>query len=135
MFKKAIRQFRKIPFFINSFIKYPGESLQYQQLVFMRKLGLDKKVMSDNYSLYEEQIRDKYDELLAHYVLEPIDTQITLFRAEKRLYFIDDRKFLGWDKVSLKGVRIFSIPGDHRSFLEPPNDKKFAEVVQQAIPD
>jgi len=136
--KKVTRQFHKVPFFVNSFIKYPKESFEYQQLVFKRKFGskstADANIVVDTYTLYEQEIRNKYNVLMESYVLTPFDIEVTLFRVEKRLYFLDDQKYLGWDKIALKGVKIYTTPGDHKTFLEPPNDEKFANVIQQAIP-
>lgn len=135
--KKVTRQFYKVPFFVNSFIKYPKESLQYQQLVFKRKFAnlkpAETNIKVDAYTLYEQKIRDKYNYLTNNYHLQPLDVAITLFRVEKRLYFLDDQKYLGWDKIARKGVKIYTTPGDHKTFLEPPNDEKFARVIQNAI--
>jgi amino acid adenylation domain-containing protein len=136
--KKVTRQFHKVPFFVNSFIKYPKESFEYQQLVIKRKFKgkvmTDVNIMVDSYTLYEQGIRDKYNYLMARYHLAPFAIEIALFRVEKRLYFLDDQKYLGWDKIAIKGVRIYTTPGDHKTFLEPPNDEKFAKVIQRAIP-
>lgn len=134
--KKVARQFYKVPFFVNSFIKYPKESIEYQRLVWKRKLGSKPAAMEitiDAYTLYEQKIRGKYNYLMEHYDLQPMNAEITLFRVEKRLYFLDDQKYLGWDKVAKKGVRVFTTPGDHKTFLEPPNDQKFARVIQSAL--
>lgn len=135
--KKVTRQFYKVPFFANSFIKYPKESLQYQQLVFKRKFSklkpAETNITIDTYTLYEQQIREKYNFLTDNYNLQPFSTTISLFRVEKRLYFLDDQKYLGWDKIARKGIKIYTTPGDHKTFLEPPNDEKFARVIQNAI--
>jgi amino acid adenylation domain-containing protein len=135
--KKVTRQFHKVPFFVNSFIKYPKESFQYQQVVWKRKFGAKQtantNIIVDEYSLYEQNIRNKYNHMMENYDLQPMDVQVTLFRVEKRLYFLDDQKYLGWDKIAKKGVRIYTTPGDHKTFLEPPNDQKFAQVIQNAI--
>lgn len=135
--KKITRQFHKVPFFVNSFIKYPKESIEYQQIVWKRKLNSRKppelNLVVDTYTLYEQQIREKYDQLVERYELKPFNIGISLFRVEKRLYFLDDQKYLGWDKIALNGVKIYTTPGDHKTFLEPPNDEKFARIIQNAI--
>lgn len=135
--KKITRQFHKVPFFVNSFIKYPKESIEYQQIVWKRKLNSRKppklNLVVDTYTLYEQQIREKYDQLVERYELKPFNIGISLFRVEKRLYFLDDQKYLGWDKIALNGVKIYTTPGDHKTFLEPPNDEKFARIIQYAI--
>jgi hypothetical protein len=53
--------------------------------------------------------------------------------VEKRLYYLDDHVYLGWDKFAEKGVEIHSVPGDHKTFLYPPYDKKFADILQRAL--
>jgi amino acid adenylation domain-containing protein len=135
--KKTIRQFHKVPFFVNSFIKYPKESLAYQQLLLKRKFTgqkmFDENVVVDEYTLYEQSIRANYNRIIDSYQIKPLDIEVSLFRVEKRLYFVDDQKYLGWDKLALKGVKILGVPGDHKTFLEPPNDERFAAIIQQAM--
>jgi len=135
LIKKVTRQFRKIPFFIGSFIKYPQEALEYQQYIFKAKLskqnGIDLKV--ERYTAYENQIRLKYNAAMDKYLITPFDIKVSLFRVEKRLYFLDDPRYLGWDKLALKGVKVYNTPGDHKTFLEPPNDKSFADIIQHAV--
>jgi amino acid adenylation domain-containing protein len=136
--QKIQRQFRKVPFFVNSFIKYPLESLQYQQFTLKRKfarlfLSTKPTTDKDTYSLYEMEIYDTYNTAINNYKLTLFDMEVLLFRVEKRLYFIDDQKYLGWDKFALKGVKIHETPGDHKTFLDSPNDEKFAGIVQRAL--
>jgi len=138
-FRKILRQFYKIPFFAKSFIKTPKEIINYQKLIIKRKINklrhtnavIANGVLSD----YDVEIYKKYDKAINDYVLTPFDTEITLFRVEKRLYYLDDRVYLGWNNFALKGVKIKNIPGDHKTFLEPPNDKKFANIIQHAMDD
>ena len=136
--KKTMRQFHKVPFFVNSFIKYPKESIAYQQMLIKKKFAhkhllTDADVTIDRYSLYEQEIRADYNRIIDNYKIAPLDIEVALFRAEKRLYFVDDQKYLGWDKLALKGVQIHKVPGDHKTFLEPPNDEIFAGILQHAM--
>ncbi|RZA00367.1 MAG: non-ribosomal peptide synthetase [Sphingobacteriaceae bacterium] len=136
LIKKVIRQFHKAPFLINSFIKYPKDAFAYQQYIIKRRFL--KNTMSQNevvekYTLYENEIRGNYDRVIDSYRIKPFNIQVSLFRVEKRLYFIDDTKYLGWDKLALKGVKIYTVPGDHKTFRQPPNDKLFADIIQQAM--
>jgi hypothetical protein len=137
MVKKVTRQFHKAPFFVNSFIKYPREAFAYQQHVIMRKLSMktdaDTSEAPETYTFYENEIRENYDRIIDNYRISPFDIKVSLFRVEKRLYFIDDAKYLGWDKLALKGVKTYTVPGDHNTFREPPNDKRFADIIQQAM--
>jgi len=135
--KKILRQFHKVPFFINSFIKYPKESLAYQQYVLKKKFSpkfvKELEKAEDSYTLYEKQIRQDYDRIMDNYVTEPLDVEVSLFRVEKRLYFVDDQKYLGWDKYAKKGVKIYKVPGDHKTFLEHPNGERFASIIQEVL--
>ncbi|MDT3400983.1 amino acid adenylation domain-containing protein [Mucilaginibacter terrae] len=135
--KKVIRQFHKIPFFINSFIKYPGEALAYQQLVFKRKFAqkdLSRSASSvQQYTAYEQQLRKSYNNVVKAYRITPFDIEVSLFKVEKRIYFVDNPKFMGWNRIALKGVKVYTVPGDHNTFRLPPNDKIFAAVIQKAM--
>jgi amino acid adenylation domain-containing protein len=135
--RKILRQFYKIPFIIKSFIKHPAETIAYQSGIVKRKLkgdytsdqGLENYVFTP----YELEIYKVYDKILDDYILIPFDVKVTLFRVEKRLYYLDDQVYLGWDKFAQKGVEIHSVPGDHKTFLYPPYDKKFAGILQRAL--
>jgi amino acid adenylation domain-containing protein len=135
--KKILRQFHKVPFFANSFIKYPKESLAYQQYVlkkkFSRKFLTETETVIDSYTLYEKEIAENYERIIDNYLITPFDVEVSLFRVEKRLYFVDDQKYLGWDKFAQKGVKIYKVPGDHKTFLEHPNAEKFAGVIQKVL--
>jgi thioesterase domain-containing protein len=126
-----------VPFFINSFIKYPLESLAYQQQLIKKKFTsknvADTNFVVDKYTQYEQEIRANYNRIIGNYKIAPLDIEVALFRVEKRLYFLDDQKYLGWDKLALKGVKIYKVPGDHKTFLETPNDEHFAHIIQEAM--
>lgn len=137
MLKKVLRQFHKIPFFINSFIKHPKEALAYQKLVFRRKFP-KKNAAAHNpavqqYTGYEKQLRKKYNQVVDRYRIKPFDIEVSLFKVEKRIYFIDSPKYMGWNKVALKGVKTYTVPGDHNTFRLPPHDRAFAQIIQQAM--
>lgn len=135
--KKVARQFYKVPFIVNSFIKYPKDSLAYQAYILKKRLSKprpdDPELEIESYTRYENQIRENYNRIMDNYRLTPLDIQVSLFLVKKRLYFVDDQKYLGWRKLALKGVKVYSVPGDHKTFLEPPNDKFFAEIIQRAM--
>ncbi|PYF76880.1 non-ribosomal peptide synthetase [Pedobacter nutrimenti] len=134
LYVKTKRQFNKIPFLIKSILNYPKEALMYQYHFFKRKLNpllpaidnSEVSVLTD----YEKGIYEAYDKALDNYKLSPCDAMVTLFRVNKRLYYLDDRIYLGWNKYAMGGVDVYEIPGDHKTFLYPPNDKKFVEIIQ-----
>lgn len=41
--------------------------------------------------------------------------------------------YLGWNQFAQKGVNVYEITGDHKTFLYPPHDKEFARILQQAL--
>lgn len=137
LLRKIKRQFYKVPFFAKSFITNPNEAFGYQsnyvkKKVFkLRNAGVTRitDVMTD----HEREIHRIYSKALDEYTLTPFDMEVTLFRVEKRLYYLDDPIYLGWNKFALKGVNIQCVPGDHKTFLEPPYSKRFAEIVQQVL--
>ena len=100
---------------------------------FSPKFLKESETAEDSYTLYEKQIRENYDHILSNYITTPLNVEVSLFRVEKRLYFVDDQKYLGWDKFALKGVKIYKVPGDHKTFLEHPNGEKFASIIQNVL--
>ena len=137
LFNKIKRQFRKIPFYTRSFISNPSDAFDYQMIVAkkrMRKLQSPGIIIpKDTFTEYEQVILRTYDNALNNYIIAPLDIAVTLFRVEKRLYFLDDLVHLGWDKFARKGVKVHEVPGDHKTFLFPPNSQKFARIIQQAL--
>lgn len=137
MAKKVKRQFNKIPFITRSLIANPKETIDYQLGAVQRKLreirSVEVIINKNAFTAYEMAIYQKYSDALDAYVLTPFDIEMTLFRVEKRLYFLDDLVYLGWDKFALKGVKIRQVPGDHETFLYPPNSKEFAVIVQAEL--
>lgn len=135
--KKVARQFRKIPFFTKSFIVNPKETYEYQKIVTQRRLekiaSSGTVIPKDTFTEYEAGIYRKYSDALDVFLLTPLDIEITLFRVEKRLYFLDDLVYLGWGKFALKGVKIEPVPGDHKTFLYPPNSQRFAQILQRSL--
>lgn len=137
MSKKIIRQFRKIPFFISSFIKNPKDAWSYQMYMSKTRikqlLSKNKEEETKHFNERELEIVNSYDIAYQKYRLKPSDLKIHLFRVNKRLYFLDDLKFLGWAKFAKKGVEVHEIPGDHRTFLYSPNDQGFARILQGVL--
>lgn len=134
--QKFARQFRKIPFFVKSFLSYPSETLAYQRLILMEKI---KKAVNDKTHnnlesfTYNEDIPISYLNAYDNYRIEPLDIEIDLFRVTKRLYFLDDLKYLGWNAFAKRGVKVHDVPGDHRTFILPPYDKVLAAVLQDCL--
>jgi amino acid adenylation domain-containing protein len=134
---KIIRQFKKIPFLYNSFRLYPKDTVDYQLMKFRDRLsgqGSDKDIPDvEFFSPYEQQIYSTYKAAQKNYKLPPADLKVTVFRVEKRLYFLDDLKELGWRSLAKSGVQVKVVPGDHKTFLYPPHDVAFAALLQEEL--
>lgn len=135
--KKLAKQLSKIPFLIKSLANYPKETIDYQYNYFKHRLGLStpevKPSFEDDFTPYERVIYDSYDQAHQAYKIIPADIKVSLLRVKKRLYFIEDPKYLGWKRYAKKGVDIYELPGDHGSILHPPNDEAFGKILQNAL--
>lgn len=140
--KKIRRQFSKFPFVVKTLYKYPREAFTYQLFKFkihkiLPFLNLKKpeslEAYLDDFTDYEKEIYDRYDFALKNYVMKPADVKINLLRVTKRIYYLDDSVYLGWQNFAKKGVIVHLVPGDHKSILYPPNDQNFARVLQSAL--
>jgi len=135
--RKIARQFRKVPFFTKSFIANPREAWEYQvtagknKIRRMRSSGI--VIPKNTFTDYEIDIYKRYDEALDNYAPKPHNIEVTLFRVEKRLYYLDDLVYLGWRDFALKGVHVEEVPGDHKTFLEYPNCIQFARIMQRVM--
>ncbi|HEY0666522.1 MAG TPA: amino acid adenylation domain-containing protein, partial [Sphingobacteriaceae bacterium] len=137
---KIKRQFPKLIWFIRSLFKHPGSTLSYQAFLLRKNIknisakvmGTPKAEANDFYSRLEE-INRKHWRAFRKYNLTPFNDLVYLFRARERIYFVDDFKYLGWNKFAKKGVRVYDVSGDHRTMLLPPHAKKFASALQEAL--
>ncbi|MVM34747.1 amino acid adenylation domain-containing protein [Spirosoma sp. HMF4905] len=138
--RKILRQFPKFMWFTRSFLRQPISTLRYQQVYFeqkadalLKKVGLREKPQPKEGLDLFEQIMEKHERAFEKYTMKTYDGIVDLFKAQVRIYFVDDNKYLGWKKYALKGVRVHSVPGDHEQMLLPPNDKEFAQALQRAL--
>ncbi|MEJ2900862.1 amino acid adenylation domain-containing protein [Pedobacter panaciterrae] len=134
--EKIVRQLKKGPFIAKLFLDNPMQTLSYQLRISKRKLKpifLKNKEIDKEVFTYKREVYESYEMAYKKYQLQPVDLKIDLFRVEKRIYFLDDRVYLGWRKYGKKGIDIHSVPGDHKTFLASPNDQKLAKVLQRVI--
>ncbi|MEO5910057.1 MAG: amino acid adenylation domain-containing protein [Pelobium sp.] len=138
LIKKIFRQFPKALFIIKSFFKHPIDVIRYQFFIIKSKIlslfGKDEKMISEEQT-FQEQIYKKYEDAYNIYKLEPIDQPIFLFKVKKRLYYLDDPKFLGWKPFAKNGLNIYDLPGDHKTFILDPFNKRFVKILQKALKD
>ncbi len=67
------------------------------------------------------------------YIIPKSDIKVTLFRAKKQTFFIEDPVYYGWNKFCSMGIEIREIPGEHNSIFAPPNDELFAKILQEEM--
>ena len=134
--KKILRQFKKLSFFSGLFLTHPGRTAAYQFDILRQKL---RKLFSRNYAgpkevlTCEQEINRSYSLATDNYLMKPIDLTIDLFKVRQRIYYIDDPVYMEWIKYTTKDVHIQIVPGDHETFLMPPNDKEFARLLQTRL--
>lgn len=138
--KKIRRQFPKMLWLIKSFFKHPSTTLNYQFNQLQKKLrkaghslGLIKKPKLDEVYTRIQLINKKHQIAFKAYHLLPFNNFVYLFKAKKRVYFVDDFKSLGWRKYAKKGVKVFDVPGDHETMLHQPNVIEFGRILQDAL--
>ncbi|QNK64848.1 hypothetical protein H7F33_01195 [Pedobacter sp. PAMC26386] len=140
IFKERVKkQLPKLWWIISSFFKNPGATIKYQKLIITTRLkevfGIRNETEAESGSIYEimRRIDNKYDIAYQAYKLAPFDDKIHLFRATDNVYFVEDFKYLGWQKYALKGVEVHDVPGDHKTMLLAPNDREFARTLQDVL--
>ncbi len=121
-------------------IKYPKEAGKYYRT--MIKLSINgilarfgKEIPDDDDPSREEfyKIMDAYISAFRHYEVMPFYGKVDLFRSEKKLYYLKDRKFLGWHPYAVKGVVIHEVEGDHDHMILGEYSEGFARKLQKAI--
>lgn len=133
---KILRQPKKLTFIFQNLIKDPQETLRYQAYISKTKVKsmLNKAIPDKNVPVpLEDRINRHYENAYINYKLTPYDDVICLFRVAKRIYYVDDPVYLGWKPYSPQGLMITNIPGDHKTFLLPPNDRVFARKLQKVL--
>lgn len=134
-YHKTIRQFRKALFFSKRFFNNPVETYLYQKKAITRIVNKNAGDVEDQIYDYDDSVIAAYESAYNNYIMKPLDVKLHLFRVQERFYYLDDPVHLGWKEYALKGIKIYSIPGDHKTFLTPPNDKVLAEIIQSAVSD
>ncbi|WP_288424903.1 non-ribosomal peptide synthetase [uncultured Spirosoma sp.] len=137
---RVAKQVPKMLWIGKSLLENPLSTIRYQaafaqSLVqrFKQRFGFYETPQPEAGMEHLNRIMEKHEIAYESYVFKPYDGVIDLFKAQKRVYFVDDNKFLGWRKYAKQGVRVHEVPGDHRMMMLPPNDKVFAEMLQRAL--
>jgi amino acid adenylation domain-containing protein len=101
------------------------------RLLWKLKFGTEQK--QTGFFGYSHKIDEMNNVAQKHYSIQPYDIAIELFRAETRSFYLDDYIYMGWKPYALKGVNIHNVPGEHNTLFKEPNDKQFAEILQECL--
>lgn len=140
MKKNTIEFFPRLMYVLNSLVRHPKKAIKFQ-LMCLRlryvslasRFGVSNNTKLEGLYLHIENAKQKHEEALRNYVVKPLDISIDLFSTKIKVYYLKDTQFLGWKPYALKGIKVHKVPGDHDDMLLPPNDKEFANVLQQAL--
>ncbi len=136
--RKLGRQIPKFRFITGQFLKDPHTIYQYQLGLLKKKLfakSVKEKPASEmaGLDLKLDKINQCHIRAFKNYFLNPFDGFVYVFKAQTRIYFVDDFKFLGWKKYARKGVKVYDVPGDHKTMFLPPNVAEFGRKLQEAL--
>lgn len=61
-----------------------------------------------------------------------VDSTITLFLADRKTFYVPDRKTFGWGPLC-REVETLVMPGEHAEMLKPPHGVKFSRALQSKL--
>jgi amino acid adenylation domain-containing protein len=138
--RKLLRQFPKFKWIVQSILQNPAKALGYQFTSLKNRLrsffNMGSKAVLPEVSGYlkmMDKINAVHHQALLHYNLAPFQDKVVLFKAQDRVYFVDDFDFLGWRKYALAGVEVHNIPGNHDTMFKEPNCQILALALDKAI--
>lgn len=125
---------------IKMLIRYPKDARKYYKTLLRLSVNgllarLGKEIPDDDDPSREEfyKIMDAYINAFKKYEVMPFYGKIDLFRSQKKLYYLKDKKFLGWHPYAVKGVVIHEVDGDHDHMILGEYSEGFAHKLQRAI--
>lgn len=138
--KKVARQIPKFIWIMKSLFTRPASTISYQTFLIKKfvnsagkKFRKSEQVHVGPFFSQLDKINEKHWQAFNNYELKPFNDQVYLFRAMERVYYVNDFKYLGWSKYAQKGVRIYEVPGNHKTMLLPPNAYEFGQALQHAL--
>ncbi|MEJ7779638.1 MAG: amino acid adenylation domain-containing protein [Daejeonella sp.] len=140
MWIKIKSQGPKFKWILESLFSRPLTTINYQSFLLLtavktavNKLTGIKTIDPNTFYTRLDKINAKHLYAFQNYALTPFNDTVHLFRAKERIYFVNDFQYLGWRKYAQKGVKIYEVPGDHKTMLLHPNAQEFARALQHAL--
>jgi len=135
---KAIRQFKKAAYRAYTIFTQPADTLKFLKAnTALRLQSLNREkvrdISAENLPDFMQDIANKLNAAFYNYVFKPYHVKIDIFKAGKRLYYIDDPKTLGWKKYALDGVKVYATPGDHKDMFDDKNAEVLADIFQRRL--
>ncbi|MHB1177485.1 MAG: amino acid adenylation domain-containing protein [Daejeonella sp.] len=140
LWNKIKSQGPKFKWILGSLFSRPLTTINYQSFLLLRaartavnRLTGLRTIDPNTFYTRLDKINAKHLYAFQNYALAPFNDTVHLFRAKERIYFVNDFQYLGWRKYAQKGVKIYEVPGDHKTMLLHPNAKEFARALQHAL--
>ena len=120
-------------------LKNKFKSIRFSIIFRLIKLGIMKekdrtiKIEDGKPMFLSDNVEMAMTEALVKYEITPAPIQLDLFRAGKPTFYIPNRSDYGWGRFAQKGVVVHTLPSEHSRIFAPPNDKHFAEVLDQRL--
>ncbi len=120
-------------------LKNKYKSIRFSIIFRLIKLGIMKEKertirIEDGQPMFlSDNVEMAMTEALVNYKITSAPIQLDLFRAGKPTFYISDRGDYGWGRFAQKGVVVHTLPSEHSLIFAPPNDKHFAEVLDQRL--
>ena len=88
---------------------------------------------SEAYYALLDKIQDKLLKGYNEFRLTPLDMEVHLFKAKICVHFVDDTAYLNWRKYALKGVKTYTVGGDHLGMMVSPNVNELGAILQKVL--
>jgi len=100
----------------------------------IKKSNIVKLRKDNDVDFYSNELSKLYfTAAVQNYKLSTREDTVELFRASKNIYYyMDDPVYLGWKEYA-NTVNLYRLKGTHTTMFLPPNDKLFAEYLQQCL--
>jgi len=128
---------RYLPGFLggtHSFTKQVRSIMNQQMNSLSKKLGMSKETAeSEAYYALLDRIQDKLLKGYNEFRLTPLEVEVHLFKARICVHFVDDTAYLNWRKYALKGVKTYTVGGDHLGMMVSPNVNELGAILQKVL--
>jgi thioesterase domain-containing protein/acyl carrier protein len=125
---------------VQNLVKHPSRTARFQANFLklriqgiLSRLGVDTEEVAELPGMERIwHIMDQYTYALEHYDVKPYSGPMDLFRSRIKLYYLRDKKFLGWSPF-VSNIRIHPVEGDHDCMILHPYSKDFALKLQEVL--